>query len=107
MSHKYSVKFDFTKDGREHLLDTVWPETLGKRIIKAELGLDPLVDNGGGDVRYGTDDPALMLELMKLARQFSAGGWWCVEPMPKDHTVFHFGTRGGKYSNCPDYVAKD
>jgi hypothetical protein len=107
MLHKYAVAFDFTSDRRGDLLPTVWPETLGKRIIKAELGLEPVVDNGGGDVRYATDDPVIMLELMKLAQQFSAGGWWCSEPMPADKPVFHFSMRGGKYGNCPDFVPKE
>lgn len=104
---KYHVKFDFTNDSQESLLSTVWPETLGKRIIKAELGLEPTIDNGNGDIRYKTDDPATMVELMKLAVQFSAGGWWAAEPMPKEQIVFRFGKRGGKYDNCPDHVAKD
>lgn len=107
MPRKYSIKFDFTSDRQDSLLSTVWPETLAKRIIKAEFDIEPKVDNGNGDVRYETDDPALMLELMKLAKQHSAGGWWCVEPMPKDQTVFHFGMRGGKYGNCPDYKPKE
>jgi len=103
---KYHIKFDFTEDKQEALLATVWPETLAKRIIFSELGLEPSTDNGHGDVRYDTDDPVLMLELMKIAKQHSAGGWWCVEPMPVNNNVFHFCLRGGKYNNCPDYIEK-
>lgn len=105
MEGKYEVAFDFTMDGQENLLEKVWPTAIGKRIIKAELGLDPKTDNGD-DVRYQTDDPAVFVELLKLAVQFSAGGWWVAHPMPAKTTVFHLPHRGGKYSNCPDYKPK-
>ena len=105
MDRKYTVKFDFTDGRQEHLLEMVWPTEIGKRIIRAELGLEPDVDNGDGDVRYGTDDPAVFVELLKLCVQHSAGGWWTAEPMPNGE-VFNLPMRGGKYSNCPDYKAR-
>lgn len=104
MSRIYHIKFDFTSDRQDSLREGVWPETLAKRLLKSEFGIDPTTDNGNGDVRYDIEDPKLMLELMKIAKLHSAGGWWCVEPMPKDQTVFHFRTRGKKYSNDSEII---
>lgn len=107
MNEKYEVAFDFTGSQQNELLEKVWPAEIGKRVIKAELGLDPAVENGGGDVRYRTDDPAVFVELLKLCVQHSAGGWWVAEPMPGGKGgVFHLPKRGGKYSNCPDYKSR-
>lgn len=103
---KYEVKFEFTRDGQEYLLEKVWSESIGKRIIKAELGLDPAVDNSNGDIRYQTNDAAIFAELLKLCVLHSAGGWWCSEPMPKDYIVFHLPQRGKKHSGCQDYKEK-
>ena len=50
----YSIKFDFTGDKLEDLREDIWPITLAKRIIKAEFGADPSVDNGE-DIRYETE----------------------------------------------------
>lgn len=86
---KYHVKFAFTVDRKGSLKPSVYTEEAGKRLIKAELGLEPTTDNGGGDVRYDTNDPVKALELLKLAFTISDGGWWCMEPMPKDQNVFH------------------
>jgi len=86
---KYSVAFRFTIDTKENLRPGIYTESAGKRLIKAELNLDPDVDNGGGDVRYYTEDPAIALELLKLAFTISNGGWWTMSPMPKDQNVFH------------------
>ena len=95
---KYHVAFDFTRDKQEELREGVYTEEAGKRLIQAELDLEPSVDNGGGDVRYGTDDPVKALELLKLAFTISAGGWWCHQPMPNgEGDVFHLPTRGKKY----------
>ena len=98
---KYEVAFDFTSEKQEDLRSEVYAMSAGKRLIKAELGLTPSVDNGC-DVRYATDDPAEALELLKLAFTISAGGWIVCEPMPKGIGVFHLPTRGHKYSNQRD-----
>lgn len=102
MEKKYTVGFDFTTGKKEDLLETVWPASLGIRIIKAEIGLEPTVVNSLTDVRYQTDNPTEFAELLSLAFQYSAGGFICIEPMPKNHVVFHLPMRGGKYGNCPD-----
>ncbi len=107
MIKKYEVRFDFTGDSQDVLLSTVWPYSLGVRIIEAELSITPAICNGPSDVRYQTDDAEKFAELLKLAFQFSAGGWAVIEPMPKNSVVFHLPMRGGKYSNCPDFVSKE
>ena len=87
---KYHVKFDFTRDTQNDLKEGVWTVSVGQRIIKAEYGLDPTTDNGGGDIRYETDDAATFAELLSLAFQYSDGGWWSVRPMPDGSSgVFH------------------
>ena len=86
---KYSVAFRFSTDRQDDLKTGIYTETAGKRLIKAELELDPDVDNGSGDVRYHTDDPIKMLELLKLAFTIADGGWWTMKPMPKGENVFH------------------
>jgi len=100
---KYEIGFDFTKDSQINLREHIWPETLAKRIIKSEFGLDPHVDNGANDVRYETENPVLFIELLKILQYASGGGWWCSKPMPQGYNVFHRGIRGAKYNNCPDY----
>lgn len=99
----YKIKFDFTTDKQNDLREKIWPESIAKRIIKNELKLYPCVENGHGDVRYETNDAGTMMELMKIAKLHSAGGWWAAEPMKKEGDVFHFSLRGGKYHNCSDY----
>ncbi|MCF7843701.1 hypothetical protein K9M47_02265 [Candidatus Gracilibacteria bacterium] len=100
MSHgKYEVAFDFTTERQEDLREGIFTAEAGKRLIKAELGIDPCVENSGGDVRYATDDPKVGFELLRLAFTISAGGWVAIEPMPKGQVVFHLPRRGKKYSN--------
>ena len=95
----YEVKFDFTTERQDDLRAGVYTTDAGKRLIKAELGLTPNVENPGGDVRYKTNNPTVALELLKLAFTISAGGWVVINPMPESHTVFHLPMRGGKYSS--------
>ena len=90
---KYEISFDFTKDSQVNLRENIWPETLAKRIIKSEFGLDPNIDNGAGDIRYATNDPEMFIELLKILQYASGGGWWCSEQMPQGYTVFQNGTR--------------
>ena len=98
----YSIKFDFTGDKLEDLREDIWPITLAKRIIKAEFGMGPNVDNGE-DIRYVTESASTFVELLRIAINHSAGGWWTADPMPKESHVYHLPTRGGKYTNCSDW----
>lgn len=96
---KFSVKFDFTSDRQEELRAGIWNVSVGQRIIKAELGLDPGTINSGGDIRYYTDDANIFAELLKICMCHSDGGWFCINPMPNDSTVFHLPHKtNGKYN---------
>jgi len=88
---KYHVKYNFTKGKQADLKEDVWTVAVAQRIIKREFGLDPTVDNGGGDIRYETDDAATFAELLALCFEYSDGGWWSLRPMPdgRDTGVFH------------------
>lgn len=95
-NRKYEIAFDFTGERQGDLRAGVYTAEAGIRLIKAELGLEPRVQHGPGDVRYHTDDPAQMLELIKLAYTISAGGWIVIRPMPKGLSVFPLPLRGEK-----------
>lgn len=82
---KFQVAFVFTKTGATDLKAGVWTGPVARRIIKAELGLDPSTD-----IRYNTDDPRIFADLMVIAYLHSDGGWFCVNPMPKETTVYHY-----------------
>lgn len=97
---KFSVKFDFTSDRQDDLKAGIWPATVGMRIIKAELGLEPGTINRDGDVRYYTDDANIFAELLKICMCHSDGGWFTIDPMPTGSTVFILPHKtDGKYSN--------
>lgn len=91
----YRIKFDFTTDRQQDLQEEIWPVSLAKRIIKAELGLIPCAENSGGDIRYETEDPEKFVELLKLAFAHSAGGWWSMTHMPEGFSVFYLPSRRG------------
>ncbi len=78
---KYHIKFSFTSDRQEDLKEGIWTESVGKRMIKAEFGLDPCTVNSNGDLRYETTDGDTAMKLMEIAFTTSKGGWWSIGEM--------------------------
>ena len=92
---KYHIALKFTKDTEDCIKSGVWTGDIARRMIFCEIGLDPSTDNGDGDIRYDTDNAEKFAYLMVVAHRHSDGGWFCVEPMPKGITVYHFSMFGG------------
>ena len=82
----HHIKFTFTRDETEELVQNVWTVSVARRIIHAELDILPYKEQSGGDIRYETDDADVFVKLLRIAFEHAESGWWRTDDMTN---VFH------------------